>query len=125
MTTERGLNVRRLHATRDVPLQASVRWFGRRSGGAGPAGVKGGGAMTRHAAPRRLAFTFAFVTALLILASCASESSTTSTQRPGTRDRAVIDPGDGGHYRPEIDPSKFGGPIDNSFLPFLPGARWV
>lgn len=37
----------------------------------------------------------------------------------------VIDPGDGGRYSPEVDPADFGGPIDNPYLPLLPGARWV
>jgi hypothetical protein len=37
----------------------------------------------------------------------------------------VIDPGDGGDYRPEIDPARFTATIDNPYLPYLPGARWV
>lgn len=37
----------------------------------------------------------------------------------------VIDPGDGGRYRPDVDPADFGGPVDNAYLPYLPGARWV
>jgi hypothetical protein len=39
--------------------------------------------------------------------------------------QAVIDPGDGGQYAPEIDPATFVDRIDNPFLPLLPGARWV
>jgi hypothetical protein len=38
---------------------------------------------------------------------------------------AVIDPGDGGDYAPEIDPARFTDVIDNPFLPLLRGARWV
>jgi hypothetical protein len=36
-----------------------------------------------------------------------------------------IDPGDGGAYAPQIDPAQFGHPVDNPYLPFLPGAKWV
>lgn len=38
---------------------------------------------------------------------------------------AVIDPGDGGNYQPSIDPSSFTTRIDNPYLPYLPGARWI
>jgi hypothetical protein len=44
--------------------------------------------------------------------------------RDGDED-AVIDPGDGGAYRPDIDAADFVDRIDNPYLPFLPGARWV
>jgi hypothetical protein len=37
----------------------------------------------------------------------------------------VIDPGDGGQYAPEIDAASFSSTVDNPFLPFLPGAKWV
>jgi hypothetical protein len=37
----------------------------------------------------------------------------------------VIDPGDDGNYRPTIDPANFVDAIDNAYLPFTPGARWV
>jgi hypothetical protein len=37
----------------------------------------------------------------------------------------VIDPGDGGDYRPNIDPAAFVDRIDHRYLPLLPGARWV
>lgn len=50
-------------------------------------------------------------TILLLLAACGSE--------------AVIDPGDGGNYAPEIDPARFSARIDHPYLPFLPGAHWV
>ncbi|MGH9138372.1 MAG: hypothetical protein ACRD0G_15225 [Acidimicrobiales bacterium] len=42
----------------------------------------------------------------------------------GTAD-AVIDPGDGGDYQPDLDPADFVETVDNPFLPLLPGARWV
>jgi hypothetical protein len=37
----------------------------------------------------------------------------------------VIDPGDGGNYKPNIDPADFVARIDNPYLPLTPGARWV
>jgi hypothetical protein len=38
---------------------------------------------------------------------------------------AVIDPGDGGRYEPDIVPANFVDRIDNPYLPYLPGSRWV
>jgi hypothetical protein len=37
----------------------------------------------------------------------------------------VIDPGDGGDYAVDIDPTGFVEDIDNPHLPLLPGTRWV
>jgi hypothetical protein len=37
----------------------------------------------------------------------------------------VIDPGDGGNYSVRIDPADFVATIDNPWLPFKPGSRWV
>lgn len=37
----------------------------------------------------------------------------------------VIDPGDGGDYRPEVDAADFVADVTNPYLPFPPGARWV
>lgn len=37
----------------------------------------------------------------------------------------VIDPGDGGTYRVDLDPAQFTTVIDNPLLPLLPGSRWV
>jgi len=42
-----------------------------------------------------------------------------------TATAAVIDPGDGGTYRPAIDPADFVDRIDNPYLPLGVGARWV
>ena len=36
-----------------------------------------------------------------------------------------IDPGDGGNYEVTLDPADFVEGIDNPFLPFAPGSRWV
>ena len=44
---------------------------------------------------------------------------------PATTVEPVIDPGDGGDYRPELDPATVADRIDNPYLPLLPGARWV
>jgi hypothetical protein len=38
---------------------------------------------------------------------------------------AVIDPGDGGEYAPEVDPARFAEVIDNPYLPLTVGSRWV
>jgi predicted small lipoprotein YifL len=37
----------------------------------------------------------------------------------------VIDPGDDGNYTVRLDPSRFVATIDNPWLPFTPGSRWV
>lgn len=37
----------------------------------------------------------------------------------------VIDPGDGGNYTADLDPANFVPTIDNPWLPFTPGNRWV
>ena len=42
---------------------------------------------------------------------------------PGTA-IAVIDPGDGGDYSPELDPAEFVDVIDNAYLPMPVGAHW-
>jgi hypothetical protein len=42
-----------------------------------------------------------------------------------TQTEAVIDPGDGGDYSVQVDPSRFVATIDNPWLPFTPGSRWV
>ncbi len=50
---------------------------------------------------------------LLLLASC-SESA-----------EPPVDPGDGGDYQVTIDPADFVTAIDNQWLPFTPGSKWV
>ena len=42
-----------------------------------------------------------------------------------TEPSAVIDPGDGGDYAPNIDPASFVEVIDNPYLPYAVGSRWV
>jgi hypothetical protein len=38
---------------------------------------------------------------------------------------AVIDPGDGGTYAPQVDPDEFSAVVDNPWFPLHPGERWV
>jgi hypothetical protein len=38
---------------------------------------------------------------------------------------AVVDPGDGGVYAPDINPSEFVAAIDNPYLPLRSGSRWL
>lgn len=60
----------------------------------------------------------------LALAACGDDSGSggaASTTTPST----VIDPGDGGNYQPDLDPSTVAERIDNPYLPLLPGSRWV
>lgn len=63
------------------------------------------------------------ITALALLAACGDDTTTTTT----TEATPVIDPGDGGDYRPDVaaddfDPTQ---EIDNPYLPLRPGTRWV
>ncbi len=37
----------------------------------------------------------------------------------------VIDPGDGGSYTVSLDPADFVATVDNPYLPFIPGSKWV
>ena len=43
----------------------------------------------------------------------------------GRGDAPVIEPGDGGEYSVRLDPTDFVATIDNPWLPFTPGSRWV
>src|SRR5262245_59624161 len=66
----------------------------------------------------------------LLAAGCGggnSEANTAAGGRSGTTATAstVIDPGDGGHYAPDIEPANFVATIDNPYMPLAPGARWV
>src|SRR5215475_10137371 len=64
----------------------------------------------------------------LAAAGCGDDDGSTqaadgSGSEPTTT--AVIDPGDGGHYAPNIDPANFVATVDNPYMPLAPGARWV
>jgi hypothetical protein len=68
----------------------------------------------------------------LVAAGCGDDDGGGTTQAGGGAEPAttesgppVIDPGDGGHYAPEIDPANFVATVDNPYLPLAPGARWV
>ena len=57
-------------------------------------------------------------------ATVASAPPPTTGPRPTTGVTPVIDPGDGGNYRPELVPADFVEVIDNPYLPFPDGATW-
>ena len=62
------------------------------------------------------------------LGSAAAADTTeaaSDTQPPATTGTPVIDPGDGGNYAPDIDPANFVDVIDNPYLPYAVGSRWV
>ena len=69
--------------------------------------------------------------AALLLVSCGSDEpaatsgSSSSTGAAPTTAAPVIDPGDGGEYRPTLDASGVVDTIDNPYLPLRPGTRWV
>jgi hypothetical protein len=82
--------------------------------------------------PARLAGSVAAAVAvgLVGLSACGDDSSggdaaSTDAEQDASTTTAVVDPGDGGDYDPAVDPAEFGGPVDNPYLPFLPGSRWV
>ena len=55
----------------------------------------------------------------------ASTAGSDTATDAGTQATPVIDPGDGGDYQPDLDPANFVDVIDNPYLPFGPGMRWV
>lgn len=78
--------------------------------------------------------------AAISVAGCSDDSSTSSGTGgdgtdPSTSVEAevttlptgspVVDPGDGGDYRPAIDPATFVETIDNPYMPLTPGSEWV
>jgi hypothetical protein len=58
-------------------------------------------------------------------ASDTSGSDTSTSETSAASGEPVIDPGDGGHYDPQIDPTSFVEEIDNPWFPLQPGMRWV
>jgi hypothetical protein len=53
-------------------------------------------------------------------------STTVPATSPQIADGApVIDPGDGGNYRPDVDPANFVETVDHPYFPLAPGTRWV
>lgn len=85
----------------------------------------------------RIAGSVAMCAGLVLATACSSSGGSsgsatsgtgvdpTSTATSAVAAEAVIDPGDGGDYRPEIDPADFVDTIDNPYLPFAVGSRWV
>ncbi len=79
-----------------------------------------------HRASARTAIALALAASLA--AACGSDSPSTTADAPTTTSTTVapvIDPGDGGDYKPVLDPADFVDTIDNPFMPLLPGSRWV
>src|SRR5262245_9758524 len=81
--------------------------------------------MTKRVLPVSL-----FLVAALMLTACGDDSGSGSdgsgeAAAPTTSAPPVIDPGDGGNYAPELDPADFVDVIDNPYLPYIPGSRWV
>jgi hypothetical protein len=60
---------------------------------------------------RAVAALFLLCVAAPMLSACGAED--------------VIDPGDGGHYAPAIDPADFVDTVDNPYFPLRSGSRWV
>lgn len=84
-----------------------------------------------HHRPRTTAATLLAVAT--VLAGCGSAATTKATDPTVTSPAssgsttgvaAVIDPGDGGVYHPELSPTDFVAVVDNPYLPFPDGATW-
>lgn len=58
-------------------------------------------------------------------AACGDSGSGDAARSTSTTAAPVIDPGDGGDYRPRIDPADFVDVVDNVYMPLRPGVRWV
>ena len=54
-----------------------------------------------------------------------ADASTTSSGATSSTAEPVVDPGDGGNYSPELDPTTFADVIDNPYLPMAVGSEWV
>jgi hypothetical protein len=82
---------------------------------------------------QRVVAVAAMMAPLVLLAACGGDngsatSGTTAATEASTEapsQAPVIDPGDGGNYRPALDPAATVDQIDNPYLPLLPGSRWV
>jgi hypothetical protein len=57
--------------------------------------------------------------------STSAPDRSSSTTEKGGEAEPVIDPGDDGNYQPALTAEDVVPVIDNPYLPFLPGARWV
>lgn len=81
--------------------------------------------MGRPLAPFALAGVLVAITACGSDASDANPTSAVGTAATTDAEIPVIDPGDGGDYRVEIDPAAFSSVVDHPYFPMLPGSRWV
>jgi hypothetical protein len=74
---------------------------------------------------RTIATATGICAALLLPAACGSSGGSSAPATEATEAAApVIDPGDGGHYTPRVDPADFVATIDNRYFPLRPGSRW-
>lgn len=86
-----------------------------------------------HARPHRRAPLAAALSLALTggaLAACGNDdpqstAPATSAAKGAPTVGGVIDPGDGGVYRPVVDPANFVEAIDNPYFPLTVGSRWV
>jgi hypothetical protein len=69
----------------------------------------------------------AVVAAVALATACGDDGGGTTAADGGAAPAAepVIDVGDGGHYEPGVGPEDFVAGVDNPYLPFRPGERWV
>lgn len=73
----------------------------------------------------RSATAFLLTLAIPLAGVACGHSGGRSAASSTTAAPPVIDPGDGGDYRPEIDPADFVDVVDNEYMPLRPGMRWV
>jgi hypothetical protein len=76
---------------------------------------------------RPIALALGLAVGVAWVAACGDDDTTATDGDAGAEggSEPVIDPGDGGDYHPEIDSADFVAAIDNPYLPFIPGSRWV
>jgi len=103
----------------------------------GPAGGEAAITMLLDTWPVRATAGMAAVGLVVALAACGDGNGTSDETGAATTDETgaasagdgettpVIDPGDGGDYRPDVDPANFVDVIDNPYLPYPTGASWV
>ena len=105
----------------------------------GSGGGDSGGTTTIASAPSPTEIAASTTTVVATTAASSTLPTTTTTAPAPTTAVATtaptpssappvltsIDPGDGGAYSPVIDPARFSSVVDNPYLPFLPGMKWV
>ncbi len=57
-------------------------------------------------------------------ADTSPSSTTPATPTASGTPTPVMDPGDGGNYRPQLDPTEIAAVIDNPYMPLTIGSRW-